>query len=86
MDASALFMVMDELGLTLRELRIYNYLYDNSYIINKPRTRKELIENCWGGKKPTTRCVDVHIRRLRGKLKHSKIQTIHNEGYRLINR
>ena len=76
-----LFEIQDRYDLAKKELRLYYYLSTHA---GKVCTRKELIENCWNGEKPTLRTIDVFIRRLRLKIPNSRIATIHKNGYIVV--
>ena len=71
--------LIDKYGLTLIEFRVYYYLWKQK----RTCTREEIIKNCWEGRVVGTRTIDVIIKRLRDKF-GAHIETIHNEGYRLI--
>lgn len=69
--------------LTLREFELLAYLIENR---RRSITRTELIEQVWPlGTRAGTRTVDVHIRRLRLKVRPygSRIRTLRGHGYRL---
>jgi DNA-binding response OmpR family regulator len=50
-------------------------------------SREELLTQVWGyAWTGGTRTVDVHIRRLRTKLGHELVSTVHGVGYRIDDR
>jgi DNA-binding winged helix-turn-helix (wHTH) protein len=70
--------------LTYKEFELLAYLSANP---RRVISRAELIKAIWGiadDSAPSERVIDVHIRRLRGKLGHhrSAISTVRGEGYR----
>lgn len=71
------------LDLTSKEFHLISFLYNNP---NKIFSREKLLEEIWGYDfYGGSRTVDVHIRRLRGKLEpkyHHKIETVRNLGYK----
>jgi len=77
------FLGNKKLDLTYKEFEILRILVQNKKIVF---SRKELLKKIWGiDYIGGTRTVDVHIRRLRGKLGgefNSIIETIRNVGYR----
>ncbi|MDG4764017.1 winged helix-turn-helix domain-containing protein [Solwaraspora sp. WMMD406] len=71
-----------EIDLTRREFDLLLCL------ASRPRqvfTREQLLDRVWGHRRSGPRSVDVHVRRLRGKLGDDLpvIRTIHGVGYRL---
>ena len=77
----------EELELTPTEFRLLRALIERR---GRTQTRKQLLEKAWsagseGADRSQTRTVDMHVRRLRGKLGDigSWIQTIRGFGYRL---
>ncbi len=70
--------------LTFREYQLLKFLASNK---GKVFTREALLNNVWGWDYyGGDRTVDVHIRRLRGKIEdptHTFIETVRNIGYRL---
>lgn len=71
-----------EIALTRRE---FDLLY---FLASHPRqvfTRAQLLDRVWGHHRSGPRSVDVHVRRLRGKLGDDLpvVRTIHGVGYRL---
>ena len=66
-----------------KEFELLYYLANNK---NKVFTREQLLCEVWGYDYPgDSRTVDVHIKRLRGKLKHGKdwkIETVWGIGYK----
>ncbi|MGH4126009.1 MAG: response regulator transcription factor [Clostridium sp.] len=78
-----IFIDSIEVQFTFREFETINLLMQN---INKVFSRKELLEKLWGyDYEGNTRAVDIHIERIRKKLKihGNAIQTIYGAGYRL---
>ncbi|MGH4139924.1 response regulator transcription factor [Clostridium sp.] len=77
------FIDSEEVQFTFREFETLSLLMKN---INKVFTRTELLEKLWGyDYEGNTRAVDIHIERIRKKLKihGNAIQTIYGAGYRL---
>lgn len=78
-----IFIDSIEVKFTFREFETLNLLMQN---INKVFTRTELLKKLWGyDYEGNTRAVDIHIERIRKKLKNhgNAIQTIYGAGYRL---
>ncbi len=74
----------DAIRLTRREFELLRYLVENR---NRVVSRDRLLERVWGYDQVIeTRSVDVHIGRLRGKLKAagSQIETLVGLGYRFV--
>ena len=70
--------------LTKREFELLRYLVENR---NRVLSRDRLLERVWGFDRPVdTRSVDVHVGRLRGKLRHAgrQIETVIGMGYRFV--
>lgn len=70
--------------LTRREFQLLRYLIENR---NRVISRDRLLERVWGYDQVIeTRSVDVHIGRLRGKLRNagSQIETVVGLGYRFV--
>lgn len=66
-----------------REFELMSFFAQNR---NKALTRSRIIDEVWGSANSDGRSLDVHIRRLRMKLKNSKycsIETVWRIGYRL---
>jgi DNA-binding response OmpR family regulator len=85
LDHAARTAVVDgqAVPLTLREFELLAYLIENR---RRSITRTELIEQVWPlGTTAGTRTVDVHVRRLRVKLRQHgrRIRTLRGHGYRL---
>ncbi|PZF82241.1 hypothetical protein C1I92_17720 [Jiangella anatolica] len=85
LDHAARTAVVDgrPVSLTHREFELLAYLIENR---RRSITRSELIEEVWPlGTTTGTRTVDVHIRRLRVKLRRHgrRIHTLRGHGYRL---
>ncbi len=72
-----------KLDFTFKEFELLRFLVENRGVVF---SRKDLLNKIWGVEYiGGTRTVDVHIRRLRGKLGeefHSIIETVRNVGYR----
>ncbi|MBU3217995.1 response regulator transcription factor [Clostridium estertheticum] len=82
-DERKIFIDSIEVQFTFREFETLNLLMQN---INKVFTRTELLKKLWGyDYEGNTRAVDIHIERIRKKLKNhgNAIQTIYGAGYRL---
>ncbi|MBU3101104.1 MULTISPECIES: response regulator transcription factor [Clostridium] len=78
-----IFIDSIEVQFTFREFETLNLLIQN---INKVFSRTELLKKLWGyDYEGNTRAVDIHIERIRKKLKNhgNAIQTIYGAGYRL---
>ncbi|MPQ31104.1 response regulator transcription factor [Clostridium estertheticum] len=78
-----IFIDSIEVQFTFREFETLNLLMQN---INKVFSRTELLKKLWGyDYEGNTRAVDIHIERIRKKLKNhgNAIQTIYGAGYRL---
>lgn len=78
-----IFIDSIEVQFTFREFETLNLLMQN---LNKVFTRTELLKKLWGyDYEGNTRAVDIHIERIRKKLKKhgNAIQTIYGAGYRL---
>ncbi len=75
----------EKVELTYKEFELLRLMVQNRGVVF---SRKELLANVWGlDYIGGTRTVDVHIRRLRGKLGddfNSIIETVRNVGYRCI--
>ncbi|MCM0649700.1 response regulator transcription factor [Clostridium swellfunianum] len=70
-----------ELEFTPKEFELLNILVDNKGIA---LSREKLLELVWDFEyEGNTRTVDMHIQRLRTKLKTDKIATVYKLGYRL---
>ena len=85
MELSEAFKLVDKYDLTLRQLRVYAYLYNNFL---KLCTRQEIIKACWPKVVVKNTTVDVIIKRLREKLGEC-FETVHTThktegGYRLV--
>lgn len=74
-----------KMELTYKEFELFRLLVQNRGVVF---SRKELLGKIWGVEYiGGTRTVDVHVRRLRGKLGdefNSIIETVRNVGYRCI--
>jgi two-component system alkaline phosphatase synthesis response regulator PhoP len=83
-DAVAVAVDGDAVRLTRREFELLRYLVQNK---NRVVSRDRLLERVWGYERLVeTRSVDVHVGRLRGKLRHAgqQIETVVGLGYRFI--
>jgi len=70
--------------LTRREFELLRYLVQNK---NRVTSRERLLESVWGYERDVeTRSVDVHIGRLRTKLRGAgaQIETVIGLGYRFL--
>lgn len=73
------FLDGERISLSTREFHLLEHLMRND---GEVCTRSELLASVWGYTfDPGTNVVDVYIRRLRGKLGGSMIETIRNVGY-----
>ncbi len=83
LDKYAVYLNNEQIDLTFKEFELLRFLVENR---DKVFSRKELLNKIWGIEYiGGTRTVDVHIRRLRGKLGeefNSIIETVRNVGYR----
>jgi DNA-binding response OmpR family regulator len=72
----------DELSLTPTEYRLLLMLAENAGIV---LSRERLLEEVWGYVwAGDTRLVDMHVRRLRGKIGHDSIETVRGAGYKMV--
>ncbi|HPB81149.1 MAG TPA: response regulator transcription factor [Spirochaetota bacterium] len=75
----------EKLDFTYKEFELLRFLTENRGVVF---SRKDLLNKIWGVEYiGGTRTVDVHIRRLRGKLGeefNSVIETVRNVGYRCM--
>ena len=70
------------LSLTPTEYKLLLELAENVGIV---LTREQLLENVWGYVwSGDTRLVDMHVRRLRGKIGADAIETVRGAGYKLV--
>src|SRR2546423_6092129 len=70
------------LSLTPTEYRLLLELAENVGIV---LTREQFLENVWGYVwSGDTRLVDMHVRRLRGKIGADAIETVRGAGYKLV--
>lgn len=75
------FKGIDEIELTLKEFELLKTLVENKGIALK---REVLLNKVWGYEyMGNTRTIDMHVKKLRSKLKTDKISTVHKFGYRL---
>jgi len=83
-DAVAVSVDGEPIRLTRREFELLRYLVQNK---NRVVSRDRLLERVWGYERMVeTRSVDVHVGRLRGKLRTagSQIETVVGLGYRFV--
>jgi two-component system, OmpR family, alkaline phosphatase synthesis response regulator PhoP len=83
-DAVAISVNGDPIRLTRREFELLRYLVENR---NRVLSRDRLLERVWGYDRfVETRSVDVHVGRLRGKLREAgrQIETVVGLGYRFV--
>ena len=83
-DAVSIAVDGDPIRLTRREFELLRYLVQNK---NRVVSRDRLLERVWGYERMVeTRSVDVHVGRLRGKLKTAggQIETVVGLGYRFV--
>ena len=83
-DAIAIAVDGAPVRLTRREFELLQYLVQNK---NRVISRDRLLERVWGYERLVeTRSVDVHVGRLRSKLKTAgrQIETVVGLGYRFI--
>jgi len=72
----------EELSLTPTEYRLLLMLAENAGIV---LSRERLLEEVWGYVwAGDTRLVDMHVRRLRGKIGHDAIETVRGAGYKMM--
>ncbi len=83
-DAVAISVNGEAIRLTRREFELLRYLVENR---NRVLSRDRLLERVWGYDRfVETRSVDVHVGRLRGKLRDAgrQIETVVGLGYRFV--
>jgi len=83
-DAVLVSVDGEPVRLTRREFQLLRYLVENR---NRVLSRDRLLERVWGyDRLVETRSVDVHVGRLRGKLRHAgrQIETVVGLGYRFV--
>jgi DNA-binding response OmpR family regulator len=83
-DAVAVSVDGEPVRLTRREFELLRYLVENK---NRVLSRDRLLERVWGyDRLVETRSVDVHVGRLRNKLKEAgrQIETVVGLGYRFV--
>jgi DNA-binding response OmpR family regulator len=83
-DAVTVAVEGEPIRLTRREFELLRYLVQNK---NRVVSRDRLLERVWGyDRLVETRSVDVHVGRLRGKLKEAgrQIETVIGLGYRFV--
>jgi DNA-binding response OmpR family regulator len=83
-DAVAVHVDGEPVRLTRREFELLRYLVANK---NRVLSRDRLLERVWGYDQVIeTRSVDVHVGRLRGKLREAgrQIETVVGLGYRFV--
>jgi DNA-binding response OmpR family regulator len=72
----------EEVSLTPTEYRLLLMLAENAGIV---LSRERLLEEVWGYVwAGDTRLVDMHVRRLRGKVGHDAIETVRGAGYKMV--
>ena len=84
LDAHRAWSGTQELELTAIEYRLLSVLVKRK---GRVQSREQLIDEVWGlGTAITHRTVDVHVKRLRGKIGEaaSYIDTVWGVGYRLV--
>lgn len=70
-----------DVEMTFKEWELLQYLVDNRGVVI---SRESLMDSVWGyDYLGTTRTVDVHIQKIRQKLKITSIKTVYKQGYRL---
>ena len=70
-----------EVDLTFKEFELLRLLAENK---GKVLSREKLLESVWNYEhEVNTRTVDIHVQRLRTKLKTDRIKTVYKVGYRL---
>lgn len=80
-DQRQVFKGQQEIELTPKEFDLLEILVENKGIA---MSREKLLELVWDyAYEGTTRTVDIHVQRLRRKLKTDKIKTVYKLGYRL---
>ena len=83
-DAVSVHVSGAAIRLTKREFELLRFLVENR---NRVLSRDRLLERVWGfDRQVETRSVDVHVGRLRGKLKDAgrQIETVIGMGYRFV--
>ncbi len=83
-DAVAVAVDGEPIRLTRREFELLQYLVENR---NRVVSRERLLERVWGyDRLVETRSIDVHVGRLRGKLRAAgrQIETVVGLGYRFV--
>jgi DNA-binding response OmpR family regulator len=83
-EAVAIAVDGEPIRLTRREFELLRYLVANR---NRVLSRDRLLERVWGYDQAIeTRSVDVHVGRLRGKLRAAgqQIETVVGLGYRFV--
>jgi DNA-binding response OmpR family regulator len=72
----------DVVSLTPTEYRLLLILAENAGVV---LSRERLLEEVWGYVwAGDTRLVDMHVRRLRGKVGHDAIETVRGAGYKMV--
>lgn len=80
-DRRKVFKAGEEVELTLKEFELLKVLIENKGLA---LSREKLLDLVWNyDYEGNTRTVDMHIQRLRTKLKTDKIATVYKLGYRL---
>ncbi len=83
-EAVAVLVDGQQVRLARREFELLQYLVQNK---NRVVSRDKLLERVWGyDRQVETRSVDVHVGRLRAKLKTAgaQIETLVGLGYRFV--
>jgi DNA-binding response OmpR family regulator len=72
----------EELSLTPTEYRLLLMLAENAgVVLGRERLLEEVWGYVWAG---DTRLVDMHVRRLRGKVGPEVIETVRGAGYKMV--
>ena len=81
-DKKCIFKGNDEISVRKKEYDLFEYLVRNR---ERPISRCELLDHVWDYREYVgSNTIDVHVKRLRDKLKNSKIiETVHGIGYRV---
>lgn len=81
LDQHKVFKAGKEIDLTFKEFDLLRLLVENK---GMAMSREKLLQLVWDYEyEGNTRTVDMHIQRLRNKLKTDKIKTVYKVGYRL---
>jgi len=80
-DRKRVFEFNEEIEFTAKEYELLECLIENKGFV---LSREKLLEKVWGYEYPGgTRTVDMHIQKIRSKLKTIRIETVYKMGYRL---